>query len=93
MNIDVTMRALVRLTEDEPFNPDIVSPGVVGFILTGALAVAVILLGVNLVRRLRRNAYRHEVREEIEAELSAEDRTGGDESGRDPEPPRTDLER
>ena len=60
-------------TTDTEFDPDSVTPGFEGFLMTGLLAAAVIGLGFVLVRRLRRNAYRHEVREEIEAELSARD--------------------
>lgn len=63
----------VRLAEeadDTVFDPNKVSPGVEGFLMTGLLAVAVIGLGFVLVRRMRANAYRHEVREQIEAELA-----------------------
>lgn len=69
------MRAAAWLAEEAEFNPDTVTPGFVGFILTGGLAIAVIFLGINLVRRLRRNAYRHDIRDEIEAELSAAERS------------------
>ncbi|MBK0418337.1 hypothetical protein JD276_04735 [Leucobacter sp. CSA1] len=65
--------AALFAAEDAQFDPDTVSPGAVGFLMTGLLAVAVILLGVNLVRRLRRSQYRAEIREELEAELAARD--------------------
>ena len=38
-----------------------------------AFAILVILLGFSLVRRLRRNAYRHQVREELEAEIAEQE--------------------
>lgn len=78
MSITALWRGAAWVAEEAVFNPDTVTPGFVGFILTGALAVAVILLGINLVRRLRRNAYRHDIRDEIEAELGALD-SGADE--------------
>lgn len=74
MNTGALIRAAAWLAEEAEFDPDTVTPGFVGFILTGALAVAVIFLGINLVRRLRRNAYRHDIRDEIEAELAASKR-------------------
>lgn len=57
-------------------NPDDVTPGVVGFVFTALFAVAVILIGVDMYRRVRRMQYRAEVQAEIEAELAAETTTG-----------------
>ncbi|QIM18030.1 hypothetical protein G7066_03945 [Leucobacter coleopterorum] len=54
------------------FDPDKVTPGVAGFVMVAILAVAIILLGFNLVKRLRRNAYRSEIREDIANELAGE---------------------
>lgn len=56
--------------EGEEFNPDKVTPGPEGFIATAAFAAAVIVLGFLLVKRIRRNSYRHEIRDEIAAELA-----------------------
>ena len=68
------LSGMVRLAEEEePFDLDSVTPGVVGFLATAAFALAVILLALTLVRRLRRNAYRHEAREQIAEELAARD--------------------
>lgn len=64
-----TWAAVGRVAEDAEFDPTIVTPGVEGFIMTGIFAVAVIVLGIVLVRRLRRNAYRTEAREQIAREL------------------------
>lgn len=54
----------------EEFNPDKVTPGPEGFIATAVFAAAVITLGFLLVKRIRRNGYRHAIREDIAAELS-----------------------
>ena len=56
--------------ENAEFDATSVSPGVVGFIVTALLAVAVIFLGFDLVRRLRRSKYRHEIRESLAVEIA-----------------------
>lgn len=62
------------LAEDEPeFDPNIVSPGVAGFVVTGLIALAVIFLGFDLVRRLRRGRYREEIRQALAQELAERD--------------------
>ena len=55
-----------------------VTPGVWGFVTIAALGVAVILLVLDMIRRLRRVNYRAEIRERIAAEQaeSAEQATG-----------------
>lgn len=65
------LHTVVRFAEDNAeFDPNKVTPGFEGFIFTGIMAAAVIVLGFLLVSRLRRNSYRAEVREQIEHELS-----------------------
>lgn len=64
------LSTLVRVAEQTEFDPDTVSPGPWGFAAIAALAVLVIFLGFNLVRRMRRSAYRAEAREKIAAELA-----------------------
>lgn len=74
MSIVTSAAALLRFAEDEQaFNPDIVSPGVAGFVVTALIALAVILLGTDLVRRLRRGRYREEIRQSLQAELDERD--------------------
>jgi hypothetical protein len=52
---------------------DLVTPGVWGFVITFLLVVAVVLLILDMVRRIRRVNYRAQVREELAAEqLAAE---------------------
>lgn len=53
-------------------NPDDVTPGIVGFAFTMAIAAAVIFIGVDMYRRIRRMQYREEVRAEIAEELEAQ---------------------
>ncbi|GLI28323.1 hypothetical protein ARHIZOSPH14_25650 [Agromyces rhizosphaerae] len=63
---------LVRTAEEE-FDPDSVTPGPLGFIAIFVLMIAVILLALDMVRRIRRTNYRAEIRERLEAEqLAAE---------------------
>jgi len=45
-----------------------VTPGVLGFIAIAFVAIAVVLLVVDMTRRVRRTRYRGEVRERIAAE-------------------------
>ncbi|MGO1538000.1 MAG: hypothetical protein ACTHZ9_07185 [Leucobacter sp.] len=71
-----TITSVVRWLEDTEFDPDSVTPGAIGFIMTGVFALAVILLGFNLVRRLRRNAYRSEIRDSLQAEIDERDASG-----------------
>jgi cytosine/uracil/thiamine/allantoin permease len=55
----------------EDFDPDVVTPGVIGFILTFAVAVAVVLLVIDMVRRIRRINYRAAANERLDAEEAA----------------------
>jgi len=49
-------------------DPNSVTPGVLGFVFTFALAVAVILLIIDMVRRVRRVRYRGEINEKLDNE-------------------------
>lgn len=55
----------------EDFDPNVVTPGVVGFVLTFALAIAVVLLVIDMVRRIRRINYRAAANERLDAEEAA----------------------
>jgi len=57
-----------------PIDPDLVSPGVGGFVAVFAIAVVVVLLVIDMTRRIRRLRYR----EEIGARLDAEQAAAGD---------------
>lgn len=55
----------------EDLDPNTVTPGVAGFIVTFLLAVAVILLVIDMVRRTRRISHRAAVNERLDAEEAA----------------------
>jgi hypothetical protein len=52
-------------------DPNLVTPGVIGFVITLAIAVLTVLLVVDMVRRIRRVRYRAAVQEDIAAEVEA----------------------
>ena len=52
-------------------NADLVTPGVWGFAITALVMIAVILLIVDMVRRMRRVNYRAEIRQRLEDEAAA----------------------
>lgn len=56
----------------DEIDPDIVTPGVMGFVMTFAVIVAVVILVVDMVRRMRRIRYRAEIAERLDAEESDE---------------------
>jgi len=58
-------------TPPPEFNPDTVTPGPAGFLAILFVVVAVVLLGFDLVRRIRRTTYRAEIAERLQAELAA----------------------
>lgn len=49
-------------------DPNLVTPGVVGFAVTFFIAIATVLLIIDMNRRVRRVRYREEIREKLEAE-------------------------
>lgn len=59
---------------------DLVTPGVWGFTITAVIMVAVILLIIDMVRRLRRLNYRAEIRERLEQEAAAASEAPGSNS-------------
>ena len=54
--------------ETEEFDPNTVTPGVVGFVATFFVAAAVVLLVLDMTRRVRRTRYRAEIAEHLDAE-------------------------
>ena len=60
------------MAEEEPkFDPNSVTPGVIGFLATFLVIVAVVLLVRDMVRRIRRIQYRAEVNALLDAEEAA----------------------
>jgi hypothetical protein len=55
-------------TPDPSFDPDTVTPTWIGFAVTFLVALAVVVLMVDMTRRVRRVRYRSEVREQLEVE-------------------------
>jgi hypothetical protein len=75
------LTAAVRFAEEEPdFDPNTVTPGVIGFIATFLVAAAIVLLVFDMNRRIRRTRYREEIREKLAQERAAADGTGDPES-------------
>ena len=60
--------AFTRLTSSEELDPNAVTPGVIGFFAIFFIAVATVLLVLDITRRVRRTRYRGEVREQLDAE-------------------------
>lgn len=59
-------------------DPNLVTPGFIGFAAVALLVVVVVLLIWDMNRRIRRVRYREEVREELDAEQAAADAARGD---------------
>ena len=55
-------------------NPNLITPGVWGFIAILLVAIATIFLLIDMTRRIRRSRYREEVRIKLEAEQAAKER-------------------
>ena len=53
-------------------DPNLVTPGVVGFIATFVVGIGVLLLLLDMNRRMRRNRYRAEIAERLDNEPKPE---------------------
>lgn len=82
----------------DEFDPNTVTPGVIGFIITFGIAAITVLLLIDMNRRIRRTRYRGEIRQQLDAEETEAAATADDEEppGREPgsrgsagDPPRT----
>lgn len=67
---------VVSETTPEPIptlevDPELVTPGPWGFAVIAFIAIAVILLIWDMLRRIRRGRFRSEIREELDAEEAA----------------------
>jgi len=65
------LTAIPTPTPTPGFDEDLVTPGVWGFVLTIAIIVAVILLIIDMVRRIRRVNYRAQVQQQLADEEAA----------------------
>ncbi|RFA20033.1 hypothetical protein [Subtercola boreus] len=52
-------------------NPDLVTPGTIGFIVTFAVMILAVLLIIDMTRRIRRVNMRQQVAEKLDAEEAA----------------------
>lgn len=66
--IGATATAVGVLADDGEFDPNSVTPGIWGFVVTFLLMVVVVLLILDMVRRIRRTNYRAQVQAQLEAE-------------------------
>ena len=69
--MDHLMTLALAVTPD----PDTVTPGPIGFLTFFFVAVAVILLGFDMVRRIRRTTYRAQVQQRLKEEIAENERT------------------
>jgi hypothetical protein len=68
LHLSVRLAATPAPTPSGTPSDDSVTPGVVGFTVTFLIAVAVVLLVLDMVRRIRRVRYRAEIAEKLDAE-------------------------
>ncbi|MDR6865616.1 hypothetical protein J2Y69_000198 [Microbacterium resistens] len=66
--IDALLRAAVSPSPTPTVDPELVTPGPIGFGIMAVLVVGVVLLIWDMQRRIRRVRYREEVRAELDAE-------------------------
>ena len=53
-------------------DPDVVTPGFIGFVAIALVAVVVVFLIIDMLRRIRRAGYRADVNEQMDAEAQAQ---------------------
>lgn len=54
-------------------DPNLVTPGIAGFIATFVVAIGVLLIILDMNRRVRRNRYRAEISERLDQEATSGD--------------------
>ena len=65
------MTRLLTFILETTTDPDTVTPGPIGFIAIFIVAVATVLLAIDMARRIRRTTYRAEIKKKLEAEVDA----------------------
>ncbi|TFD28177.1 MULTISPECIES: hypothetical protein [Cryobacterium] len=73
LNASINVVLAVTPTPDPNFDPNTVTPGVIGFVVFFLIAAATVLLCLDVVRRIRRTTYRAEIRERLQAEQAERD--------------------
>ena len=67
--LSALLQVVTLVTDDPaPFDPNTVTPGIVGFLATFGVAVVAVLLVIDMVRRVRRVNLRQAVKEKLDAE-------------------------
>ena len=67
------MNALLTVMLAGAPDPESVTPGPIGFAAILFVAIAVVLLGFDMVRRVRRTRYRAEIQERLQQEMAERD--------------------
>ena len=83
LNASINVVLAVTPTPDPNFDPNTVTPGVIGFVVFFLIAAATVLLCLDVVRRIRRTTYRAEIKERLQAEQAERD---GDENAPNDKP-------
>ncbi len=80
--LSILLAALAATPSPTPtdFDESIVTPGPWGFLIVLFIAIATILLILDMTRRIRRTRYREELRERLQQEKADEERDGPDAS-------------
>ena len=73
LNASINVVLAVTPTPDPNFDPNTVTPGVIGFVVFFLIAAATVLLCLDVVRRIRRTTYRAEIKERLRAEQAERD--------------------
>ncbi|HSP52668.1 MAG TPA: hypothetical protein VLO00_07220 [Cryobacterium sp.] len=74
---------VLTATPSPEFDPNTVTPGPAGFVAIALVAVAAVLLAIDMARRVRRNTYRAEIQERLQAELAARNAEEAEGVGKD----------
>lgn len=75
----VLLAAATPTPTPSPVDPNLVTPGPWGFVVIVFLAIAVIFLVWDMMRRIRRGRVRADIQEELDAELRASETPDEDE--------------
>lgn len=69
------LNTIAELAKDKPmYDPNSVTPGVIGFLVTFVFMILIVLLIRDMVRRVRRTQYRSEVNERLDAEQAEQEK-------------------
>jgi flagellar biosynthesis/type III secretory pathway M-ring protein FliF/YscJ len=82
MPVASAVTALLAAAEEE-FDPNDVTPGVEGFVITFIVMAVVLLLVLDMVRRIRRVNYRAEAQQRLDSEQREAEASTAAESGTD----------